>query len=405
MLKNKRVIKSIIALSVIASSSLYATNGDTLIGVGAKTRSMGGAGIALGHGAESTLVNPALITTTKGTAISFGGTVFAPTIETDVGPTGTETKSAADLSMIPEVAIATNLGNSIYLGIGMYGTAGMGTDFRDATSPMQAGLMKMETTLQLMQFVAPIAYKSGGLSVAIAPVLQYGSLDIHYNNGAASIGNGQQQDFGFGFTAGATYDFANGFSVGAVYKSKIKMEYKGALSTATQPFVDMGAFPSAMKDNLNQPAEIGVGIAYQNGAHSIALDYKKIKWGSAAGYKEFGWKDQDVIAVGYQYDAGIWSARVGFNHAKSPISLNPGTSKPGAALNYFNLLGFPATSENHFTAGGTYHFSKNFSADLTVVYSPKKTTSANISGLGMPAAKIINKHSELGATIQFNYKF
>ena len=383
MLKNSRIMKSAIALSVIASSSLYATNGDTLIGVGAKTRSMGGAGIALGHGAESTLVNPALITTTKGTAISFGGTIFAPTIETDIGPSGTYEKSDADLSMIPEVAIATNLGNNIYLGIGMYGTAGMGTDFRDSTKPP---FQKMETTLQLMQFVAPVAYKYNNFSIGVAPVVQYGSLDINLN----STGAGQKQDFGFGFTAGATYDFGNGFSVGAVYKSKIKMEYKGSISTVAPGF----------KDHLDQPAEIGIGIGYKNGPHSIALDYKKIKWGSAAGYKEFGWKDQDVIAVGYQYDAGVWSARVGFNHAKTPIKLYPGTTPMGGMLNYFNLLGFPATSENHFTAGGTYHFSKKFSADLTVVYSPVKKTTAQI-GL----AKIVNKHSELGATIQFNYKF
>ena len=400
MIQNNKLVKSAIALSVIASSSLYATNGDTLIGVGAKTRSMGGAGIALGHGAESTLVNPALITTVKGTAISFGGTIFAPTIKTDIGPSGTDAKSDADLSMIPEVAIATNLGNNIYLGIGMYGTAGMGTDFRKATNP---ALAQMETTLQLMQFVAPVAYKTAGLSIGIAPVLQYGSLDMHYVNLAGTVGNGQQQDFGFGFTAGATYDFGNGFSVGAVYKSKIKMKYDGQLSTATQPFVLGGVFPAAMKDNLDQPAEIGIGIGYTYGPHSIALDYKKIKWGSAAGYKDFGWKDQDVIAVGYQYDAGIWSARVGFNHAKSPIKLKPGTTPAGAALNYFNLLGFPATSENHFTAGGTYQFSKNFSADLTVVYSPKKTTTASVAGLGM--GKITNTHSELGATVQFNYKF
>jgi len=122
---------------------------------------------------------------------------------------------------------------------------------------------------------------------------------------------------------------------------------------------------------------------------------------SAKGYKAFGWKDQDVIAVGYQYDAGVWSARVGYNHATSPLKVG---SNP--AINMFNLLGFPATSKNHFTAGGTYNFSKNFSTDFTLVYSPKATTSAsNLAGLGMGMTKITNTHSELGATVQFNYKF
>jgi len=385
MLQKNRLIKSAIALSVIASSSLYATNGDELIGVGAKTRAMGGAGIALGHGAESTLVNPALITSVKGTEISFGGTVFLPTIKTDVGPTGTYSKSDADTSMIPAVAIATNLGNNIYLGIGMYGTAGMGVDFRNSTNPY---LAKMETTLQLMQFVAPVAYKFNGLSVAVAPIIQYGSLDINMQGAPAY---GQKQDFGYGFTLGATYDFGNGFSVGAVYKSKIKMNYSKVIST-----VSGGAFG----DNLDQPATIGIGIGYHNGPHSIAVDYKKVKWSSARGYKDFKWKDQNVFAIGYQYDAGKWAARVGFNHSKSPVQIMPGTTAPGGMLNYFNLVGFPATAENHFTAGGTYRFNKNFSTDFTLVYSPEKKSTAKV-GL----ATINNKHSELGATIQFNYKF
>jgi long-chain fatty acid transport protein len=49
-------------LALALTQFANATNGDTLIGVGAKTRSMGGAGIAFSHEAESTLVNPALIT-------------------------------------------------------------------------------------------------------------------------------------------------------------------------------------------------------------------------------------------------------------------------------------------------------------------------------------------------------
>jgi len=71
--------------AIIATSSLFATNGDTLIGVGAKTRAMGGAGIAFSHGSESTLVNPALITSVDNTSISIGGTVFLPDIHTELG--------------------------------------------------------------------------------------------------------------------------------------------------------------------------------------------------------------------------------------------------------------------------------------------------------------------------------
>jgi len=191
------------------------------------------------------------------------------------------------------------------------------------------------------------------------------------------------------------YDFSNGFSIGAVYKSKIEMKYPKVLTTAANPLRVM------VGDTLTQPAEAGIGIAYNFGPHTIAADYKKIFWSKATGYKSFKWKDQNVFAIGYQYDAGNWALRVGYNHASSPLTILPMTSPANGYINTFNLLGFPATSKNHFTAGGSYTFSQNFSMDLSVVYSPKSTTSANA---GTPFA-ITNKHSELGATVQFNYKF
>ncbi|WP_456431997.1 OmpP1/FadL family transporter [Nitratifractor sp.] len=391
------------ALALGMVSGAYATNGDTLIGVGAKTRSMGGAGIAFSHGAESTLVNPALITRVPDTEISFGGTVFMPDIHTKVG--ASEADSDADLSMIPAVALVSHLDNGFFIGAGMYGTAGMGTDFRG-----NPGLFDMETTLQLMQFVVPVAYKfNNGLSVGIAPILQYGSLDINYVlppafGGPRTVSDGQRQDFGFGVSAGLTYDFGNGLTIGAVYKSEIKMNYAKALTTATGSFSGLPGFP-AIGDDLTQPAEYGIGIGYRNGPHGIAIDYKRIAWGSAAGYKDFGWKDQDVFSIGYQYDAGTWSARIGYNHASNPVKVYNSPLPGLAALDMFNLLGFPATMENHLTAGFTYRFSKQFSADLTAVYGFEKKTTADISALFGPGATIENKHSEFGVTVQLNYRF
>lgn len=245
---SKVIRKAILASTILSTSAIYATNGDTLIGVGAKTRGMGGAGIALSHGAESALVNPALITATDSTEVSFGGTVFMPTIETDLGLTGTFGKSSADMSMIPAVAVSSRVTDSVYMGIGMWGTAGMGTDFRGTVT-----LMNMETTLQLMQFAMPVAYKASGLSIGIAPILQYGSLDINFKNPfsappGATVGAGQSQDFGVGASVGFTYEAENGFAIGAVYKSKIEMKYDNVLSTATGAFAP--PLPAAMSDTL-----------------------------------------------------------------------------------------------------------------------------------------------------------
>ena len=81
----KKMIKlAVVAALALGATSAFATNGSVMIGMGAKTRGMGGTGIGVGHGAESALSNPALITTIKGeNEISFGGTVFMPDVKVE----------------------------------------------------------------------------------------------------------------------------------------------------------------------------------------------------------------------------------------------------------------------------------------------------------------------------------
>ena len=417
-----KILGTSITLSLATSTLLHATNGDHLISVGAKARGMGGVGIAMSHGAESTLNNPALITKVSGTEISFGGTVFMPDIQAEMGMAPKYT-SDADMNLIPEVSIAHKINDSLYIGIGMWGTAGMGVDYRDAAlSPVDSGNMHMVTNLQLMQFAIPLAYKMEGFSIAVAPIIQYGSLDINYNDFAGmSNGTGVAQDFGMGFDIGATYDFANGLVIGAVYKSKIDMDYTDQLSVATQPFVDFGIFPATMGNNLEQPAEFGVGFAYTMGQHTFAADYKQIQWSSAKGYEEFGWDDQNVIAVGYQYTKDNWILRLGYNHANNPLTefqsgpevITPGNyaMAAGNALNLFNLLGFPATAEDHYTMGGTYAFNEAFSLDFAYVYAPETTTTMNtIVGVNpttgdMYIGPTTVYHTENSLSFQLTYKF
>jgi long-chain fatty acid transport protein len=401
---NKKTLTKLITLSLITSSALYATNGDHLIAVGAKARGMGGASIGLSHGAESGLSNPALITSVEGTEIGFGGTLFMPKIETQMSyPANTAYTSDADTNMIPEISIAHKIDDNWFIGIGMWGTAGMGVDYRDATfNPTigQMGNFNMVTNLQLMQFGVPIAYKTGGLSLAITPILQYGNLDINYNPSPVTgnpTGAGLAQDFGFGYNLGIAYDLTDdgiaGLTIGALYKSAIEMEYKGQLSTAMAGFGVAG-----FSDILEQPAEIGVGLSYVLGEHTIAFDYKKIQWSSTKGYGDFGWEDQDVYALGYQYTQDNWALRTGINYAQSPIVELGAT---GALYNTLNLLGFPGTSETHYTLGGSYALTEAFSVDLAYVYSPESSETFTTTAVGVP---ITTTHTENSLSFQLAYK-
>jgi long-chain fatty acid transport protein len=391
----------------LGSTSAFATNGDHLIGLGAKARGMGGTGIGISHGAESALANPAMITSVKNSEISFGGTLFMPDVATNLGAGAP--KSDADMSMIPEVSLATKINDNLYVGVGMWGTAGMGVDYRE-----QSGFtanMKMVTNLQLMQFGVPVAYKMNNFSIGFTPIMQYGALDIQYDStgfpSGGPKGAGVAQDFGYGYNLGAAFEM-DGLTIGATYKSAIDMEYKGQLSGATQYFASGFGFNGgqALEDHLEQPAEMGAGVSYKMNEHTIAFDYKKIKWSDAKGYKKFGWEDQSVYALGYQFDAGKWQARAGYNYAKSPIKEQNGATVDGAIYNLFNLLGFPATVEKHYTIGGTYELSDSASLDLAYAYAPEVTDTFGLAAFtAYSITSIKTTHSQDSLSFQLNFKF
>ena len=413
----KTIKLALVAAMALGSTSAFATNGDILLGIGAKARGMGGVGIGMSHGAESALANPALITSVKGTEVQFGGTVFMPDVNVNMG---LAQDSDADMFVIPSVSIAQELDDGFYVGVGMWGTAGMGVDYRGLP-----GTFNMVTNLQLMQFGVPLAYKTNGFSVGFTPIVQYGALDIDYSGqldtsntlipSPADVagGSGVGQDLGLGYTVGAAYEM-EGLTVGASYKSAISMDYKDVLPSAGQAFADFGLFGGqTFGSKLEQPAEIGVGASYVMGDHTVAVDLKEIQYESAEGYKDFGWEDQTVFIIGYEYNTGDWSARAGYNYGSNPIKEaapgGAGADQSGSALNMFNLLGFPAIVESHFTLGGTYRFSKQTSLDLALGYAPEVEETYSMAGFADFGAtnptSITTKHSQTSASVAVNYNF
>jgi len=433
-MKNKIKLTLITALALGATSA-YATNGSNLIATGAKARAMGGTGVGITNGAESALANVALITDVEHTEVDFGGMFFMPdvsnsdSINLDFSQGGTQEapnlgdesssgSSAANLNMIPEVSIATKVNDNLYVGIGMWGTAGMGVDYRGSEN---SGQMEMVTNLQLMQFALPIAYKKDGFSVGVTPLLQYGSLDINYKMSSAlqsamymgqtgtlppqapadqNIGSGVAQDLKFGYNFGVAYS-ANNLTVGASYKSQIDMFYKEVLTTA------IGAMGVDYKnDLLSTPAEIGLGVSYIFGKNTVAFDYKQLKWEDAKGYKDFNWKNQDVFAFGYEYKLEEFALRLGYNYAKSPISEQDVKSVNSAGLsgglvNTFNTLGFPGIVESHFTLGGAFKLDKQTSLATAFVYAPEnEITYKNFLGQDSKTS-----HSQTSLSFNLVYKF
>ena len=428
----KTIKLAVVAALALGATSAFATNGDVMIGQGAKSRSMGGVGIAKAFGAESALVNPANISSTKDMEATLAATVFMPSVSFGSNGTGNPTPgyddSAANLSVIPEIYYSARLTDRLVLGLAIAGTAGMGVDYDSA--PFTAvtggaadnGTFRFKTALSLLKVAVPVSYTVGGFTLGAAGVMQYGSLKMsHMFNTTgqqqgpyAFLDKGESTDIGYGVEVGATYT-TGGLTLGAVYKSKIGMTYNNTISQSVAVF---GGAATGINsgDNLDQPEERGVGISYAMGSNTLSADYKNIAWGDAAGYKDFGWKNQDVYAVGYEYAADSWALRLGYNYAKSPITeqngamgnANPGGTNPnysGAIKNFFNLGGFPGVVETHYTLGGAYNISKDFSLDGAFIYVPEVTQSYDVSAAFGPNTKANVKHSQMGVTIAGTYKF
>ncbi len=401
----------------------YATNGDTMMAVGAESTALGGTGVAHYMGADSAWANPAMLGKSKGSEIVGGVVVFMPKVQNDgvTHPfTGTSTMadSKANVNYIPDVSYSSRISDSLTYGIAMAGIAGMGVDYTDATA---GSYLKSYTSLSLMQVVPTIAYNTQNYGIGISPVLQWGSLAISYDaTSAGSINynpdHNKDQYTGYGFNLGGYYDVTNDLTVAAAYFSEIEMKYGNQISSAGAGFGLTGT--SAFGDTLTQPAQMKAGVSY-NVTSSVALtvDYKLINWAGAKGYKDFNWKDQNVVAIGAKYTGnGFWLG-AGYNSADDPIGELPAATFPGqyrnAAVNFFNNMLFPAVVKESYTFGGGYSFSKALDLDVAVVITPEVTKKVDVSamvtglngGTPVPNSDNTTKHSQSSYSVSLRYKF
>ena len=184
--------------------------------------------------------------------------------------------------------------------------------------------------------------------------------------------------------------------------------------------------PNSLDDlTLEQPWEIAIGFAYDiTKRTTFTADYRYVAWGLAEGYKDFGWQNQNVYALGMEFKGKKLSVRAGYTYAPSPIETVTGergellTDVQGhlvfdQALSMLNMVGFPAIATTHFSAGFGYKYSASIDIDFAAVYAPESTTTR--SGQLMPADLVFDalnmkyeyqtKMEQLTLSFGINYKF
>lgn len=407
-----------IAVSMIVAGGLlsplvYATNGDEMMAVGSQSTALGGSGVAHFMGAESVWANPAMLGKSKGAEFTGGLVLFTPKVSNNGVPalSGVSADSKASTSYIPDMSYSSRMSDSLTYGVALAGIAGMGVDYSDAA----ATHIKAKSEMSILRVVMTMAYNTDNYGVGFSPIFQSGSLMLSYNATGMGAGNvnaaqSKNSSTGFGFGFGGYYDVAPALTVAGAYQSKFAAKYGTQISAAGNGFGIcqpagggcMGLAPFG--DDLDQPAQLKLGVSYIM-ADSVTLtaDYKSIKWGSAAGYKDFNWKDQTVVAVGAKYAANGYWLGAGYNHANDPIeNLAAGTYR-NEAINFFNNMFFPAVVTNSYTFGGGYDFSKALAAEAAAVITPKVTKVAPVTGSF--GGNNTTTHSQSSYSVSLRYKF
>ncbi|MBI5640546.1 MAG: outer membrane protein transport protein [Nitrospirae bacterium] len=382
----KRLLSSVlVALCILSFAGISAaTNGDNLIGIGPISRSMGGVGIAAPQDAISAVFsNPAAMCFgpfCPGSGFDFAGTIFMPTTHTRITipafglDTGRQ-RSDSDLYLIPAIGISSPISQDLRFGLAAYGVSGLGVDYREKMDldPGTPGNQSVYTNLMIMKFAPNLAYM-------VNPNFSVGGA-IHINYAALDLAEGQAPGYSAGVQLGAIYK-SGPLSLGATYVSQQKAKHKKVANFDA-------AFGDLQMDDLKlgSPQYFGLGAAFEPVRNVLLVEAnaKWLNWADAAGYEDFGWKNQWVFNIGAQYKPTPQvSLRAGFNYGRNPVRNNvlsgstppvsvQGKSVPQFQYEILRLSGFPAIVESHITAGLGYQLTKSVSIDLGLVYAFKKS--------------------------------
>ncbi len=332
---------TICALLICGTTAAIASEAWTPISYGVKSLGMGGVSIANVQGAESALANPALLSFMKKNEVSIGATYTknnADLTSTDSTSYYANTNKADTLS--PYICFNYHLPKHINIGVNVtdYNLENYLKDVDNAGS--------LKDKLQKTRVSIPVSYMLNNFSIGATLIHEKVSYSVATTGDLS--GGGSASDNNFGYELGFAYKFSDmGILVGVDYKSEIKHSFIDSSDNSTY--------------EINSASEIGIGVSWNimNTPHQIAVDYKRVN-SSEIVKDNFGnyTQDQNVFAIGYMYNAKKWQARVGYRYVSALY-----TDK--VDINFM----LPYATTSHYTIGGSYYFSNNFSVDVAVLYA------------------------------------
>ena len=405
MINNKLI--ALVVMSVV-SFGASATNGYSMIGYGAKSIGLGGAGVAFPQDRLVGAISPAAMAHVDD-GWDGGLRVLAAIRNGSVDCRGifacdqvVKDRSARDLFMIPNFSWKRQLSEQFSAGVTMYGNGGINTTYGRSFyneagarilggTPGSPGFPRTgKFGVDFSQlFIAPsIAWQvHPSHTLGVSPIMAIQRFSIRgFENFAAlssdptsTSSRGTDYKLGGGFRVSWLGEMHSSLRLGAQYTSRMwtkdHTKYNGLLA-------DGG--------DMDAPPHWTVGFAWDATQQlTLVFDFQRILFGSidalsnpgpsaaeltgiispdrrlgASNGIGFGWNDQSVFKLGanYKYNDAL-TLRVGWNHGSSQIPNRE-------AL--INIVA-PATINDHGTLGASWQFGQVGELSLAYMYAFKKT--------------------------------
>lgn len=343
-----RLAVTAVALAAVAMQ-IHATEGINLIGIGPIQQGTAGAGVASAKDSTWLILNPAGLTDVDmGIDASFQ--VFAPVRTVNYGGGEMEDDSAF---FIPSISSSFGCchGENGFLGVGLYGTSGMGVDYDP----------NMMTELSIAKMTATYAYRFGdsGLSIGVGPIFVLSRLRTDMDPDGPGPAPAASGDWDTAYGAGAIVgvnQHLGRVSIGASYMSE-------------QTMSGFDEYDWMLGESLNLPQQLTLGTAVNVLDNlELVLDYRWLGWSDLKVLGDlFGWEDQHIIKAGVTWGATeSLTLRGGISYGESPIDEDTTVS---------NAL-FPAIMETHLTCGVSYAWEK-WAAHLAYIHALEKEFTGN----------------------------
>jgi len=344
---------------------------------GQKALGMGHTGVAMTDSAESIFFNPGAITQLEAEMDIVGGiTLLQSATLYRNDETGTTIETDNPLGTPINAYLAQKLSEDLSWGLGIYTPYGNKVEW---PTDWAGSHLVNYIEFQAIYIQPTIGYQlNESTSIGIGPTLVLGSVEFNRNlstslrdaNGRSNVTIEAQNVTAWGFNIGLLHEINESTRFGVSYRSEVIVEARGEEANFDNiPTALQGQFADGKFDaDLPLPAEFTIGVAYDYSDRlTLAFDVNRTFWDV---YEELviefdngitstnprNYENSSIVRFGaqYRYDDKL-TLRAGIYFDESPV--------PDGAF-------APETPRNDaigYTAGATYHASKNLELDVAVL--------------------------------------